>query len=344
MNPPPARQSIRVLAVCALLFASVGAVSVAVGDGPAPQKAPAAVCDHDDYDPPALDGEWEVSFVDPLENGSLEHWSGGDLARVGGSGDCSLVVTENDAATLTATMVNGTRGVVTGSIDLGANGSLALVGANETRLATSNQGPAFSHTYRVSAGNESTDTTLSTGRFFEFALTQTENGTVQIALWDVEDDWDGEWDLRAENATGTDDLRLRLDGEVFLDGIAVSLDAESEPTDSDEGPETTPTEDEFDPSEEDDTFEYNPSDLDQTDRNQGSDGTVVFGVFLIIVGGVNVKFARGMARFSEQLDAIGSKRRWSEVEPAEWKVVLTRISGVVLLVIGSGMLLAAIFG
>jgi uncharacterized membrane protein len=51
-----------------------------------------------------------------------------------------------------------------------------------------------------------------------------------------------------------------------------------------------------------------------------------------------------MARFSEQLDAIGSTRRWSEVEPADWKVMLTKISGVVLLLIGSVMLLAAIAG
>jgi hypothetical protein len=132
MNSPPARPSIRVLVVCVLLFAAVGTVSIAVGDGPATQGATAAVCDHDDYQPPSLDREWEGSFVDPLENGSLEHWSGGNLARVGGAGDCSLVVAENDAGTLTATTVNGTRGIVTGSVNLGANGSLTMAGANET--------------------------------------------------------------------------------------------------------------------------------------------------------------------------------------------------------------------
>lgn len=43
-----------------------------------------------------------------------------------------------------------------------------------------------------------------------------------------------------------------------------------------------------------------------------------------------------MARFEEQLDAIGSKRRWSEVEPADWKVMLTRYVGIVM--VGAGIL------
>lgn len=42
------------------------------------------------------------------------------------------------------------------------------------------------------------------------------------------------------------------------------------------------------------------------------------------------------ARFEEQLDAIGSKRRWSEIEPADWKVMLTRYVGIVM--VGAGIL------
>lgn len=34
-----------------------------------------------------------------------------------------------------------------------------------------------------------------------------------------------------------------------------------------------------------------------------------------------------IARFGEQIDAIGSKREKSEVEPAGWNVMLTRIVG-----------------
>ena len=44
-----------------------------------------------------------------------------------------------------------------------------------------------------------------------------------------------------------------------------------------------------------------------------------------------------VARFEEQMDSIGSKRSWSEVEPAGWKVVLTRAIGV-------GMVLAGLLG
>ncbi|MFH5799464.1 hypothetical protein [Haladaptatus sp. CMAA 1911] len=39
------------------------------------------------------------------------------------------------------------------------------------------------------------------------------------------------------------------------------------------------------------------------------------------------------------MDAIGSKRRSSEVEPAEWKVLWTRVMGVIFTVIGAGLLL-----
>jgi len=41
-----------------------------------------------------------------------------------------------------------------------------------------------------------------------------------------------------------------------------------------------------------------------------------------------------MARFEERLDAIGSKRSWGAVEPAEWKVVLTRVAGGALVLFG----------
>ena len=41
------------------------------------------------------------------------------------------------------------------------------------------------------------------------------------------------------------------------------------------------------------------------------------------------------ARFEERLDSIGSKRRWSEVEPADWKVTLTRVVGVGMALVGA---------
>jgi hypothetical protein len=343
MNSPPVRSSLSLLAVCALLLSTAGVVAVDSADAPAQDS----VCDYESYTPPSLDREWRESFVDPLENGSLDNWSGGALARVGGDGDCSLVVGENESVTLTATTVDGNRGVVTGSVDLGANGSLSLVGANETQVSISNPGPGFAHTYRVSAGNESAEQTLSTGRFFEFALWQGENDSVQVALWDA--GWDREWDATVENATGAEQLRLRLDGEVFLDGVAVGVEEEPEPTETppegDADPEATPTEEEF-PATNEDEIDFEVEDPGPSTREPSGSGagTAIFGVFLMLIGGVSVKFARGMARFGEQLDAIGSKRRWSEVEPADWNVALTKIGGAVAFVIGLVMLLAGIFG
>ncbi len=41
-----------------------------------------------------------------------------------------------------------------------------------------------------------------------------------------------------------------------------------------------------------------------------------------------------VARFFEQLDAIGSTRRLSSVEPVGWKVSLTKVQSIAYLVIG----------
>ena len=40
----------------------------------------------------------------------------------------------------------------------------------------------------------------------------------------------------------------------------------------------------------------------------------------VLFGFVVMKWAYELSRFGEQIDAIGSKRKWSEVEPADWKV------------------------
>ncbi|WP_254838280.1 hypothetical protein [Natronomonas marina] len=60
-----------------------------------------------------------------------------------------------------------------------------------------------------------------------------------------------------------------------------------------------------------------------------------------VVGGLLLAFGLGsalrpyrFARFEERLDAIGSERSWSEVEPADWKVTVTRVSGVVVALFG----------
>ncbi|EFW93720.1 hypothetical protein ZOD2009_01215 [Haladaptatus paucihalophilus DX253] len=63
------------------------------------------------------------------------------------------------------------------------------------------------------------------------------------------------------------------------------------------------------------------------------------GLFIALLGIAQAAKPYGFARFQEQMDAIGSKRRSSEVEPAEWKVLWTRVMGVILTVIGLGLLL-----
>ncbi|ODR81482.1 hypothetical protein BG842_22895 [Haladaptatus sp. W1] len=63
------------------------------------------------------------------------------------------------------------------------------------------------------------------------------------------------------------------------------------------------------------------------------------GLFIALLGIAQAAKPYGFARFQEQMDAIGSKRRSSEVEPTEWKVMLTRVMGIVFAVIGIGILL-----
>lgn len=47
-----------------------------------------------------------------------------------------------------------------------------------------------------------------------------------------------------------------------------------------------------------------------------------------------------VTRFLEQLDAIGSKTSWDEVEPAEWNVTLTRFGGIFMTALGVAYLFA----
>jgi type VI protein secretion system component VasK len=57
--------------------------------------------------------------------------------------------------------------------------------------------------------------------------------------------------------------------------------------------------------------------------------------FLFTVWGVLMTWKPyRLAKFEEQIDAIGSKRRSTKVEPADWKVTLTRRLGPVLSFLG----------
>lgn len=45
--------------------------------------------------------------------------------------------------------------------------------------------------------------------------------------------------------------------------------------------------------------------------------SAIMGAFLLFLGAISAIWSYETAKFGEQLDAIGSKRRMSEVEPAD---------------------------
>jgi cytochrome c-type biogenesis protein CcmH/NrfG len=63
-------------------------------------------------------------------------------------------------------------------------------------------------------------------------------------------------------------------------------------------------------------------------------GGVVVALALAAVGGVMAAVPYPVARFSERLDAVGSTTQWTRVEPAGWKVLVTRVAGVIIVVMG----------
>ena len=59
-----------------------------------------------------------------------------------------------------------------------------------------------------------------------------------------------------------------------------------------------------------------------------------FGLVSITIGILASLYPYKIARLEERLDGIGSKRSWSEIEPAEWKVFLNRLTGLVVVAVG----------
>lgn len=58
------------------------------------------------------------------------------------------------------------------------------------------------------------------------------------------------------------------------------------------------------------------------------------GLLLVLLGVPAAVWPYRIAKFQEAVDAIGSKRRSSEVEPADWNVGLTRIFGIGMTLFG----------
>jgi hypothetical protein len=61
------------------------------------------------------------------------------------------------------------------------------------------------------------------------------------------------------------------------------------------------------------------------------------GLLLVAFGLLGAVWPYKVTRFGEQMDAIGSKRSLSDVEPADWNVMLTRIVGGVCILFGLGV-------
>lgn len=60
--------------------------------------------------------------------------------------------------------------------------------------------------------------------------------------------------------------------------------------------------------------------------------------FMLVLGVLGLLWPYEVTRFGERVDAIGSKRSWSSVEPADWNVRLTRAMSVVFLVLSVAIL------
>jgi len=362
---PPRSTAVQALVACCLLAV------VAVGPGLAGatvqdpsesvrERGLATPCDptpSDAYRPPELDDPWRETATD---GDRRLNWSGGDPAPIGPIDDCSLAVADGATASPNDTQVSGDDGVVTGVVDLGANGSLAFVGVatatgsngtttaaaatdNTTRdgateLVLANPGAATARNVSVRANGTETTLTVPNGRFFAVAVRWTGNGTARVAVWDSDDPWDGEWDATVRLADGAD-WAVELRGPVYLDGLAVGVaESPAEPTTA--RPDDGGSEDEDD--SEDDFFPDDYETASDPRDDAGGGGGAVLGFIVLVFGAGSAYFARPVARISEQIDAIGSTTPASEVEPAEWNVVLTRIVGILFAVLGVAMMVGSL--
>ncbi|WP_049921059.1 hypothetical protein [Halopiger djelfimassiliensis] len=61
---------------------------------------------------------------------------------------------------------------------------------------------------------------------------------------------------------------------------------------------------------------------------------LILGGLLLVIGIANIVRPYKIARLEERVDAIGSRRSWYDVEPAKWKVTLTRLSGIAITLFG----------
>jgi hypothetical protein len=333
------------LVVAVLVAASAAMVSAGpTGDPPASTVAPQPDgCEfrdgsgHLNY----LDGEYD--YAAGLANDTAGDWTGGELLPIGANGDCSLAVT-NGSATLTATTLDGHRGALRATIDLGEDGAARIVARNETGVPAASvtvtnidrENDAFVAVVVRPAGTSNTTRTQLTapsGRFFDLTVRFESNGTVRVGVQEATTrPPPDEWDVTAATGTTNATWNVELRSRAYLDEIAVG--AWTPPT-------PTPTES--------DLFDgpTPPADPDDDDgpvssRESSAPGGLVLGP-VVLIGGVAIyRYAHAITRFQEQLDAIGSKTPKHEIEPADWNVALMKVFGGLVAVGGLWWLLTAL--
>lgn len=72
-------------------------------------------------------------------------------------------------------------------------------------------------------------------------------------------------------------------------------------------------------------------------------GKTLFGLVLLVGGVFAYRYAYELSRLSERLDSIGSTTSWDEVEPANGRVLLSQLTGVIVAGVGVLMVLGGIF-
>ncbi len=308
--------------------------------------APQPECSVQDKHPDMPDTDAAYHYIDGLGTASTTNWTAGETLRIGADGDCSLGVHANATATLTATTINASQGTVTGVVDVGRGGALR-VGERPDGTATAsvsirNVGRENNDRVDIVSTNESGTVVTServtapTGRFFVVKIRWYPNGTAQVTLWDTDRQRRQRVTRTVSTSAENTAWQVQLDGRVYLDEIAVgSHDTEPPATrDSEQSAvspvQTTASAVQNDETGTPETFSYNPRPEDS--ESEDSQSGLFLGPLITIGGALMYRYAYGITKFNEQLDAIGSTTRSSEVEPADWNVMLTKLVGAV----GSG--------
>lgn len=303
---------------------------------------PQPACSVQDERPEPPDTDSTYHYIDGLEATSTANWTAGETLRIGANGDCSLGVSNNATATLTATTVNASQGTVTGVVDVGRGGAFRVVeradGNTTASVSIRNVGRENNDRVDIVSTNKngtvvtSERVTAPTGRFFVVEIRWSPNGTAQVALWNTDRQRRQRVTRTVSTSAGNTSRQVQLDGRAYLDEIAVGSHS-TEPSDTGDSEQSaaSPVQTTISATQDDETgtpetFTYNigPEDSESEDSESG----LFLGPLIAIGGALMYRYAYGVTKFNEQLDAIGSTTRSSDVEPADWNVMLTKVVGV----------------